>query len=418
MSDLQARNKSTTISIMPSVNRCLFDGKKRIRMALDDVVFLSETLQAKMLKVQSMLDDRLIAIDHWNQSDGSIQADDIIANTRIMTSRLIWVGDMLFQIEANIERAIETLDIMDVACSAGLENQVLDNLIMTFNNVKNENDDLLGRNGKDGRNTFQDNSPAKTVVSSKSNTVEADFLANNQGLAINEVEPEPLLQIPAPKVMDGVVVEIDIQDRTLGEMQSIWIEKIQAVPPTETRVNVLMSHWKSPTDFYLQYDWMVNQSLGNTLQFKCKKMLIHPDKYFVPPEKLNLGYLCAAKYTDGLWYRCRVKGVLSQELEVTFFDWGNDSKVKKTDLLPLDESVLFNYKVQAVKCRIAGYTESIHGDSIHKIKRLLAREDLHAQFHKMEYEGPPPYFIPDDYIVELTVDEGRRLLDVIYDSVV
>ena len=55
-----------------------------------------------------------------------------------------------------------------------------------------------------------------------------------------------------------------------------------------------------------------------------------------PPPKS--GDLVSAKFTDGEWYRARVRRAspAKQEAEVTFIDYGNQSTVGFKDIRPLD----------------------------------------------------------------------------------
>ncbi len=55
---------------------------------------------------------------------------------------------------------------------------------------------------------------------------------------------------------------------------------------------------------------------------------------FVP----RSGDLVSAKFSDGAWYRAKVRraSAIKKEAEVTFIDYGNQSTVSFSDIRPLD----------------------------------------------------------------------------------
>lgn len=205
---------------------------------------------------------------------------------------------------------------------------------------------------------------------------------------------------------NGLAIDIsNIVKRSQREWNEVW-EKIQADDLSKgPELNVASSYTVSGTHIWLHYDWNTASDLNNTLQIKCQEML--RKKMTLDKDSISYGTLCAAKYSvDGNWYRARIKDVRNEfEVCVDFIDYGNPDTVTKRQLLPLDEHMIFNYKVQAVKCSIQGYDHSL--DDMMRIRKLLNKTwDLWAQFYKDWDEfTPEPYFTPRQYIVDLKVRE-------------
>jgi len=67
--------------------------------------------------------------------------------------------------------------------------------------------------------------------------------------------------------------------------------------------------------------------------------LHHSSPVAVPPGFVpKSGELVSAKFSDGSWYRARIRraSAVKREAEVTFIDYGNQDTVPFSDIRPLD----------------------------------------------------------------------------------
>lgn len=69
-------------------------------------------------------------------------------------------------------------------------------------------------------------------------------------------------------------------------------------------------------------------------EFSLHHKTVAPPASFVPKNN----DLVSAKFSDGQWYRAKVRRVspIKKEAEVTFIDYGNQSTVGFSDVRPLD----------------------------------------------------------------------------------
>lgn len=404
-----------------AINHGVFEAKTYFLQDLTEVDKLSQDFMAIMERVHLKLQDTVNEMPH-NLATGTkkrISWSGMDKNNHSIRC-LYWMRRMFIEVEANMTYAKNVLKGLEKACDAGMNETSMDDLEDLYEEMREEGAALVGEvKSKMIISSFQENSPKshKTVA----NTAKSQAMSIGS-LVFDVPRPEPLKQEPCPQENDGVEVKLTIVSRSVSEYQTVWQEHMQATPPLQDYkkpINVLMSFFNHGTNFFLQPDWLENNSLGTSLQLKCKEILrlnsTGETDYVLKPEVITIGTICAALYNDGLYYRASITGVFTDDVEVFFFDWGNKDRVKKSGLLPLDESLIFNYKIQAVKCRIRGYNDAFHKDKEWRIKKAMAREDLHAVFEEYKVEKGH-FFSPKEYYVDLTVDNGRKILDVIFDD--
>lgn len=140
-----------------------------------------------------------------------------------------------------------------------------------------------------------------------------------------------------------------IQDQTPTTFRSLQIAE-------NTTEETVVVHIESPEEVYCQILKSSDelQALMQKLQTYCQKTAGITIK-----GKPKLEMVCAAKFSgDGLWYRCKVVGVLkSGEVEVRFVDYGNTERVSVGDICSLSPELL-DLPIQCVCCRLQGLTLS------------------------------------------------------------
>lgn len=128
-------------------------------------------------------------------------------------------------------------------------------------------------------------------------------------------------QIPSvsTQVTEEATTHVDIQ--VTEESHTVDTE-------TSDVSSVFVSHITSPAEFWIQYE-------SNTSYIEEMENRLLEAKSFPLLDTVVEGVVCAAEFTDGLWYRARVVQV-RDGVEVLFFDYGNRSASTELRRLPGD----------------------------------------------------------------------------------
>lgn len=127
------------------------------------------------------------------------------------------------------------------------------------------------------------------------------------------------------------------------------------IPPpvvevTGKPVDVVLSSYKSPNEFWLQ-----QKSSSDTLQMLLESLHgLYNARAPDPSFEIKVGMYCAAYYAaDTYWYRAKVLQVQQGHVKVAYIDFGNRERVEKHNVHPLDSS-LAAIPAQALCCSIRG----------------------------------------------------------------
>ncbi|XP_064457947.1 tudor domain-containing 6-like isoform X2 [Ornithodoros turicata] len=178
------------------------------------------------------------------------------------------------------------------------------------------------------------------------------------------------------------------------------------VPPpvvevTGCPVDVVLSHYKSPNEFFLQL-----KSSNETLQMLLESL--HSLYSTKVPElnfEIKVGMYCVAYYpVDTYWYRAKVLQVQPGHVKVSYIDFGNSERVERHNVHPLDAS-LGSIPAQAICCAIRGIKPMGNQgmwdqQAVQTFKHKLQGEvSLRAAFYEQD-------LIKGRYSVELLVDSN------------
>lgn len=110
----------------------------------------------------------------------------------------------------------------------------------------------------------------------------------------------------------------------------------------------------------------------------------------------DVGTLCCAKYhEDGGWYRARVTKVMKKErnVEVEFIDYGNKEVIQMLFIRNPDavNKQVISLPPQAVKCRIADYSDLNLTEETYLKMRDFSQSLEHVNISVMEYKDSVPY---------------------------
>ena len=132
-------------------------------------------------------------------------------------------------------------------------------------------------------------------------------------------------QIPSvsTQVTEEATTHIDIQ---------VTEERYTVDTETSDVSSVFVSHVTSPGEFWIQY-------ASDTSYIEEMENRLLEAKNFPLLTAVVEGAVCAAEFTDGLWYRARVVQV-TDGVEVLFFDYGNHSASTELRKLPEDLLIL------------------------------------------------------------------------------
>lgn len=137
-------------------------------------------------------------------------------------------------------------------------------------------------------------------------------------------------------------------------------------------LNVVVTEVVDANCFYIQ-----DTSEPRT-QWITEKLSSAPLEHEKPPlMQLKKGENCIAKFrVDGKWYRARIQGMLGNDYEVFFIDYGNKDRVKKEDVrsMPADLSAV---APQAHQCTLAftrapGLNDDYGVEAAERLSELVA----------------------------------------------
>ncbi|KAG7508685.1 hypothetical protein JOB18_021228 [Solea senegalensis] len=118
---------------------------------------------------------------------------------------------------------------------------------------------------------------------------------------------------------------------------------------TGTEEQMTVTCVNSVSQFYCQLER--NADVMENLTIKVSKLCHQLENVKLPSV---FGTLCLAKYTDGYWYRAKIK-TTKPAILVHFVDYGDTIKVDKSDLLPVPKEAndVMSVPVQAVVCGLS-----------------------------------------------------------------
>ena len=121
--------------------------------------------------------------------------------------------------------------------------------------------------------------------------------------------------------------------------------------PTSTLFPLVLTHVNDPSSFWVQH--VEKQALESleTLMNRLQTTYSDPGKhkYFQPA----VGAFCVAKYSDDLWYRCKVLVLRGDTARVQYIDFGNSENVSTDHLFALDQK-FSSLPSTAVHCSLSG----------------------------------------------------------------
>ncbi|XP_072261468.1 RING finger protein 17 [Pyxicephalus adspersus] len=132
--------------------------------------------------------------------------------------------------------------------------------------------------------------------------------------------------------------------------------KDQELPSNMTEVVVIVCHMNDPSDFYIN---VIGESeyirVVNRIQDVYNSEETDDWKIAFP----IIGQSCVAKYEDDQWYRAEIIGLpSSQEVDISYVDFGNVSRVSVSKLRILKEEFM-SLPRKAISCRLA-YVQPLH----------------------------------------------------------
>ena len=141
---------------------------------------------------------------------------------------------------------------------------------------------------------------------------------SKQNSAVDEGVREEIPSV-STQVTEEATTDVDIQ----------VTEEICTLDTETSDVSaVFVSHVTSPAEFWIQYE-------SDTSYIEEMENRLLEAKNFPLLAAVVEGAVCAAEFTDGLWYRARVVHV-TDGVEVLFFDYGNRSASTELRILPED----------------------------------------------------------------------------------
>ncbi|XP_068230002.1 RING finger protein 17-like [Palaemon carinicauda] len=176
---------------------------------------------------------------------------------------------------------------------------------------------------------------------------------------------------------------------------------------------VLVSHVKSPNEFYLQL-----KSSSDCLTSLMKELQSHYNSSFMTRNldwqifAPKIGMLCVAKYTgDEKWYRAVIVDLPGyRKVDVFYVDFGNKERLWYKQVKKIaDRFTLLS--MQAVPCGLLGiepYSESWDPDIADLMTSIFDSQKILAMFHSYEDERA---------IVSLSVQSGADEMDF-YDKLI
>jgi len=138
-----------------------------------------------------------------------------------------------------------------------------------------------------------------------------DTQQSKQNSALDEEDIREKIPSVSTQITEEATTHLDIQDTETSDVSSVFV-----------------SHVTSPAEFWIQYE-------SDTSYIEEMENRLLEAKNFPLLSAVVEGAVCAAEFTDGLWYRARVIQV-TDGVEVLFFDYGNRSATTELRGLPED----------------------------------------------------------------------------------
>lgn len=146
-----------------------------------------------------------------------------------------------------------------------------------------------------------------------------DTQQSKQNSALDEEDIREKIPSVSTQITDEATTHVDIQ---------VTEESYAVDTETPDVSSVFVSHVTSPAEFWIQYE-------SDTSYIEEMENRLLEAKNFPLLAAVVEGAVCAAEFTDGLWYRARVVQV-TDGMEVLFFDYGNSSATTELRRLPED----------------------------------------------------------------------------------
>lgn len=170
--------------------------------------------------------------------------------------------------------------------------------------------------------------------------------------------------------------------------------KMKPKIPTKS-VWVTVSYVSSFDSFFITCDNDLQNELHSLLQTSVIKMrkagLTKLDQ-----DQIQEGTICAARYSeDGTYYRAQIESIdEAGEAAVYFIDYGNREKVNQDCLMPLEDSLRQDYRVQSIKCVLNDYLEIINRENaLVNFKRIVNDRNNYIKAVILgDPRCPEPYF--------------------------
>ncbi len=159
----------------------------------------------------------------------------------------------------------------------------------------------------------------------------------------------------------------------------------------------------SPTDFYVQLSSQAEEleTFASQVQSICSNLGEELKQLLAP----QVGTICAAKYSDGYWYRGQVSSITDNTATVLFVDYGNSDVCSLNELKVLDEA-LAGKPPYSLPCKLDVATPA-GGWSTEQI----------AAFHALSEEGEKAFMVrikqnTSPYTVQL-LDEDKDVAEAL-----
>ena len=154
--------------------------------------------------------------------------------------------------------------------------------------------------------------------------------------------------------------------------------------PLDDTILALVIEIYSNESFYVQ---LLDDALKNKLETIMRELNEYCNSIGVVADGLQVGDCVAAKFTDGVWYRAKVKKpVSSDKVTVLYVDFGNTETVSKDMVKQLDAKFA-NVPAMAVHCELLGsqgHDKQLTEDfkcmlnQTVNVKAVLQKKDVHT----------------------------------------
>lgn len=174
----------------------------------------------------------------------------------------------------------------------------------------------------------------------------------------------------------------DFTHPTSTESPKLSYLKIDLSHRLNESMNILISYAESPYNFWCQLTNENDQleEINNSLAMNYNELSENLLQFAV-------NTLCVAKYSeDNEWYRAVVKTCYSDQLEVTFIDYGN------SDLVPLSQvkiikSELSNIPAQSIECSLYGIPSFLSEEQQKEFVDLINGNEMKMIINEYNMDG-------------------------------